>query len=169
MSMVFKFRMLSDENDNFLREYEVPYDMTLLELHRFICRDLKYDPDNMVSFFLSDSRWNKVQEYTLVDMGAEGEEGPIPMSDVILGQIIHKDKDRLIYLFDMMADRAFFLELVAASKTAPGTKYPHVTASEAAAPDQFDPDASQQDSSIFDEAMGEFSDFEGDDSYDDEY
>ena len=54
--MIFKFRMLSDENDNFLREYEVPYDMTLLELHRFICRDLKYDPDNMVSFFLSDLR-----------------------------------------------------------------------------------------------------------------
>ena len=31
MSMVFRFRMLSDENDNFVRDYEVPYDMTLLE------------------------------------------------------------------------------------------------------------------------------------------
>ena len=29
MSMVFKFRMLSDENDNFVRDLEVPYDMTL--------------------------------------------------------------------------------------------------------------------------------------------
>lgn len=28
MSMVFRFRMLSDENDNFVRDYEVPYDMT---------------------------------------------------------------------------------------------------------------------------------------------
>ena len=25
MSMVFKFRMLSDENDHFVRDYEVPY------------------------------------------------------------------------------------------------------------------------------------------------
>ncbi|EKC56203.1 hypothetical protein OBE_11186, partial [human gut metagenome] len=24
--MVFKFRMLSDENDHFVRDYEVPYD-----------------------------------------------------------------------------------------------------------------------------------------------
>ena len=29
MSMIFRFRMLSDENDNFVRDYEVPYDMTL--------------------------------------------------------------------------------------------------------------------------------------------
>ena len=29
--MVFRFRMLSDENDNFVRDYEVLYDTTLLE------------------------------------------------------------------------------------------------------------------------------------------
>ena len=29
MSMVFRFRMLSDENDNFVRDYEVLYDTTL--------------------------------------------------------------------------------------------------------------------------------------------
>ena len=31
MSMVFRFRMLSDENDNFVRDYEAMYDTTLLE------------------------------------------------------------------------------------------------------------------------------------------
>ena len=28
MSMVFRFRMLTEENDNFLRAYEVMYDST---------------------------------------------------------------------------------------------------------------------------------------------
>ena len=32
MSMVFRFRMLSDENDNFVRDYEVPYDLSLIHI-----------------------------------------------------------------------------------------------------------------------------------------
>ena len=43
MSMVFRFRMLSDENDNFVRDYEVLYDTTLLEFHDFILRSLEYE------------------------------------------------------------------------------------------------------------------------------
>ena len=37
-------------------------------------------------------------------------------------------------------------------------------------PDQYDPDAvSSDEGSIFDEMMGDFDEFDGDDSYDDEY
>ena len=36
MSMIFKFRMLSDESDVFVRDYEVKYDMNLLEFNDFI-------------------------------------------------------------------------------------------------------------------------------------
>ena len=49
MSMVFRFRMLSDENDNFVRDYEVLYDTTLLEFHDFILRSLEYE-ECMASF-----------------------------------------------------------------------------------------------------------------------
>ena len=37
------------------------------------------------------------------------------------------------------------------------------------APDQYDPEANEESGSIFDEMMGEYNDFEGDDNYDDEY
>ena len=56
MSMVFQFRMLSDENDHFVRDYEVMYDMNLLDFHRFILRSLGYEPC-MASFFTADDRW----------------------------------------------------------------------------------------------------------------
>ena len=46
MSMVFRFRMLSDENDNFVRDYEVLYDTTLLDFHNFILRSLEYEDCN---------------------------------------------------------------------------------------------------------------------------
>ena len=171
MSMIFKFRMLSDENDHFLRDYEVPYDMNLLELHRFLCDNLGYDEQNMASFFSSDKQWNKLQEYTLLDMGDDGSDlAPRPMESVTLGQIIHKNNDRLIYVFDPFGDRALYLELTASTKEEPHIKYPRLVKAEAEAPNQFEADMTSQESgSMFDEAMGEFSDFEGDDTYDDEY
>lgn len=172
MSMVFVFKMLSDDNDNFVRDYEVVYDMNLLDLHKFICADLKYDPDNMVSFFVSNANWEKLQEYTLFDMGedTESSEGaPIPMERVTIGQIIHHKHDRLIYLFDVFADRGLFLELMEAKKQDPSVEYPRVALREADAPDQFDPNAtSGSGGSIFDDIMSDFNDFEGDDSYDDQ-
>ena len=41
MPVILKLRMLSDEDDCFLRDYEVPYELTLEELHDFICEDLQ--------------------------------------------------------------------------------------------------------------------------------
>lgn len=103
--MVFRFRMLSDENDNFVRDYEVPYDMTLLDFHNFILRSLEYE-ECMASFFTADERWEKLREFTLMDMDDGSEGAPAAMESVTLGQIIHNNRDRLIYLFDIFGDRA---------------------------------------------------------------
>lgn len=165
--MVFKFRMLSDENDHFVRDYEVLYDMSLLEFHEFITRSLNYD-EGMVSFFTADKSWNRQREFTLMDMGENSENGPLPMAEVTLGQLIHQNRDRLIYQFDLIGDRAYYLELVEAKEADAGQRYPRVAFEHAAAPDQYDPDANEEDSSIFEEMMGDFNDFSGDDSYDDE-
>ena len=168
--MVFRFRMLSDENDRFVRDYEVMYDSTLADLHRFILESLEYD-DCMASFFTADDRWNKGREFTLMDMGDGGDEGPVAMDRVTLGQIIHNRRDRLIYLFDLFGDRAYYLELTGSYEADKDASYPREIFARAEAPDQYDPSRSRSDDegSIFDDAMGDFSDFEGDDSYDDEY
>lgn len=171
--------MLSDENDAFLREYEMPYDATLLDFNDYICRNLHYDSD-MASFFMSDREWNKGREFTLMDMGFDedmpaemADEMPQYMGDVSLGQIMHNNHDRLIYMFDMLAERAFYLELMGADVAQDGVTYPRTTASEAAAPNQYDAAADSDDhGSIFDEVMSEFDEFgeyESDDYADDEY
>ena len=172
--MIFKFRMLSDENDGFIREYEVPYDMNLLDFNDFICRDLKYESGVMASFFTSDTMWNKLDEFTIADMGEQESFAPRTMSSVSLGQIIHKNKDRLIYVFDILSDRAYYLELIEAKRQEEGVRYPRVTLSEAEPSDQFEaPTENDGSASIFDEVMEEFGDFGGygsDDDYsDDEY
>lgn len=167
--MVFRFRMLSDENDNFVRDYEVLYDMTLLDFHNFILQSLEYE-ECVASFFTADDRWEKRREFTSVDMGGGSEEGPQAMEAATLGQIIHNKRDRLIYLFDLFGDRAYYLELTGAYESDENASYPREIYAQADAPDQYDPTKNaDDDGSIFDEVMGEFSDFEGDDNYDDAY
>lgn len=168
--MVFRFRMLSDENDNFVRDYEALYDTTLLDFHNFILRSLEYE-DCMASFFTADERWEKKREFTFMDMDDGSEGAPAAMGNVTLGQIIRKNRDRLIYLFDLFGDRAYFLEMTGTYEAHAGASYPREIYAQAEAPDQYDPskNAVAGEGSIFDEVMGEFSDFEGDDSYDDEY
>ena len=166
--MVFKFRMLSDENDNFARDYEVLYDMNLQEFHEFIRDSLGYR-DGMVSFFTADERWEKKQEFTLVDMGDDSENAPRLMSDVTLGQILHHNRDRLIYLFDMFGDRAYYLELTGTAEARNTKLYPREVFARGEVPDQFDPTATEEEGSIFAEMMGDFNDYEGDDSIDDDY
>ena len=70
MSVILKLRMLSDEDDCFLRDYEVPYESTLEELHDFICNDLQYEKIPESSFFEADREWNRRREYTHADAGA---------------------------------------------------------------------------------------------------
>lgn len=166
--MIFKFRMLSDENDNFVRDFEVRYDMSLLDFHNFITRSLEYD-ECMASFFTADDRWERGREFTAMDMGTGDETGPLPMADVLLGQIMHRIHDRLIWLFDMFGDRAYYLELLEAKEAEAGRSYPRVVFEHAPAPDQYDPEANEDEGSIFDEMMGDFNEFDGDDNYDDEY
>lgn len=170
MSMVFRFRMLSDENDNFVRDYEVLYDMTLLDFHHFILCSLEYE-ECMASFFTADERWEKLREFTLMDMDDGSEGAPVAMERITLGQIIHNNRDRLIYLFDMFGDRAYFLELTGTYESQDGTSYPREIYAQADAPDQYDPSkvVAEGEGSIFNEVMGEFNDFEGNDDYDDEY
>ncbi|MFI3281449.1 MAG: hypothetical protein R3Y44_05700 [Rikenellaceae bacterium] len=172
--IVYKFRMLSDENDHFVRDYEVPATLTLLEFHDFIIETLEYEPC-ITSFFTADAQWEKTGEFTTVDMGFEPEEegedvvAPRPMATAVLCEILHYMHDRLIYNFDIFANRAYYLELVEAKEINNPDRYPRESFAHATAPDQYDPDSSVDDGSIFDEMMGDFDDFDGDDAYDDAY
>lgn len=168
--MILRLRMLSDENDNFVRDFEVQHEMHLLDLHKFIIDSIGYD-DCMASFYTADSQWNPQQEFSLMDLGDEQFEGaPIAMDKITLAELVVSECNRLIYQFDMLADRAFYLEVVSVSQPNPELEYPRVSFENARVPDQYDPDAvPADDGSIFDEIMDEFGEFDGDDSYDDEY
>lgn len=167
--MIFQFRALSGENESFLRDYEIRYDATLKEFHEFIAEDLGFDDEELASFFLCDEDWNKLQEYTLFDMGMddipEEENMPKAMSKVMLGQIVKKKHERLLYTFDIMGDRSLFIELMASKKEDEAEDYPRITASKGDAPAQF-LEGEEEDEDIYKDIMNDFDEFE--ESYNDD-
>ena len=57
--MIYKFRIVSDEVDNFKREIAIDADATFLSLRNAICDCVGYDKGQMNSFFLCDNGWGK--------------------------------------------------------------------------------------------------------------
>lgn len=166
--MILRLRMLSDELENFSRVYEVPAEMTLLDFHKFICDDLEYDPKNFCSFFMSNEKWDKLQEYTLVDM--EDDDIAMPMEGILLSDVAAAKKDRLIFMFDIFAARTLFIEVREVLEPDPDVYYPIVVSADGDTPPQLETDSLITEDSPFNDAMEDFMYFEGsdDDTYSDD-
>ena len=52
--MIYNFRIVSDEVDNFKREIQIDADATFLDLRNAICDSVGYDKTQFSSFFMCD-------------------------------------------------------------------------------------------------------------------
>lgn len=109
--MVYRFTIISDEVDNFRREIQIDSDATFLDFHNAILASVGYPNDQMTSFFVCDDNWEKETEVTLEDMGTSSEVDNWIMEDTPLSALLEEEKQHLLYVFDPLADRAFFIEL----------------------------------------------------------
>ena len=109
--MVFNFRLVSDEVDNFKREIKISSEDTFLDLKNAICDCVGYDKSEMCSFFLCDDNWDKEKEITLEDMGTDSDEDAYIMDECVLSDYIDDEGQRLMFTFDYLNDRSFFLEM----------------------------------------------------------
>lgn len=107
--MVYRFLMLSDESESFKREIRVDSSATFADLNDFIIGDVGYDKGELTTFHLCDSKWNKEEEITFMDMGSD-----VPchlMNETRLEDLISEKGQKLLFVFDMLSERAFFIEL----------------------------------------------------------
>lgn len=110
--MVYKFRIISDEVDDFLREIKIDSEASFFDFHEAILKSTGYKDDQMTSFFICDDDWEKGIEVTLEDMGnSSSEEDSFVMKDTPLSELVEDEKQKLIYVFDQLAERVFFIEL----------------------------------------------------------
>jgi hypothetical protein len=109
--MVYRFVILSDEVDNFRRDITIDSDATFFDLHNAILESVGYTKDQMTSFFICDEDWSKETEITLIEMGSNPEEDSYIMENVRLSEFLEDEGQQLIYVFDYLADRSFFVKL----------------------------------------------------------
>ena len=109
--MIYKFRLLSDEVEDFRRDIEIDSDATFHDLHKAILAATGYKDDQMTSFFICDGYWEKETEITLEDMGTSSDMDSWIMEETPLEELLEDEKQHLLYIFDPLADRAFFIEL----------------------------------------------------------
>jgi hypothetical protein len=109
--MIFNFRIVSDEVDNFKREIKIDATATFLDLKNAICDCVGYDKNQMSSFFLCDNHWEKEKEITFEDMDSDTADEVWLMEDSVLSDFIDDEGQKLLYVFDYMTERAFFIEM----------------------------------------------------------
>lgn len=130
--MVYKFILLSDEDELFIREFEFLDSQNLMDFHNLIQEELEFDKSQMASFFLATDNWEKEEEFTLLDMGT----GSSIMEDAIFEDIIFRKNQKLLYVFDFFNDRALFIEYIGEIKEMEGREYPLCTNSKGLPPKQ---------------------------------
>jgi len=133
--MIYKFTVLSDEVDNFVRVIKIDPEATFFDLHNAILDSVKFDKNQMTSFFICSDDWEKGQEVTLIEMDTDSEYDNLVMEETKLEELISDEKQKLLYVFDMISDRAFFIEL---TDIIPGKSVsnPEVSVAEGKAPQQ---------------------------------
>lgn len=109
--MIYRFTVISDEVDNFLREIQADPEATFFELHEAIAGSVGYKDDQMASFFVCDSDWEKEKEITLEPMDDNSEVDSWTMRDTRIDELVEDEKQRLVYVFDYLTERCFFIEL----------------------------------------------------------
>lgn len=132
---IYKFRMLSDENDNFLRDIEIQATQTFQDFHQMISDCVILKGNELASFHITDQRWNKLTEITLVDMqkGLEPGEKANPIEDVhvmknsTIRDFINEPSQRLLYEYDFFDVKTFFIELISVFKQKEDHVYPRCT------------------------------------------
>lgn len=110
-TMIYRFTIISDEVDDFVREIQIEPEATFFDLHEAILKAANYTNDQMTSFFICDDDWEKEKEITLEEMDNNPEMDSWIMKETRLNELIEDEKQKLLYVFDYMTERCFFIEL----------------------------------------------------------
>lgn len=139
---IYKFRLLYDEIEGFVRDYEIGAKQTFKDFHDIILQSIHgLDPKELASFYICDRKWNKLKEITLFDMSPDEEGGEADeesdsqyliakkdvMSEAIISQYINDPHQRIIYEQDFLHLHTFYIELIKSMEGKEGKTYPVCT------------------------------------------
>lgn len=173
--MIVKYRIVSGENDNFVRDIEIYENSTFYDLHLAIQDACEYDGSMMTSFYTSNNKWEKRREIAMEIIDPKSQEDVLLMNETKINDFSVKKGKKLLYLYDLFSVRFLFIEIVNirdVEKEDENLEFPICTLSQGDPPIQFfiddiDPEDMGDDfeNSFGDDFDDEFSDDYNDDHY----
>lgn len=109
--MIYKFRIVSDEVNNFKREITIDSGATFEDLKNAICDSVNYDKNMLSSFFICNEDWDREKEITFEEMDSDSGDDRWLMDDTTLDEMIEDEGQKLQFVFDYVNDRGFFMEM----------------------------------------------------------
>jgi hypothetical protein len=136
---VYRFRLLFEEQEDFLRDIEIKPGQTFKDFHDIILKSVDIESNELASFFICDPGWSKQREITLIDMGVKSPDTdfddderkpvniPIPvmiMDDVKIREVIDDPHQRILFEYNFLNPTTFFIELMKIVEGDPKKIYP---------------------------------------------
>ncbi len=130
---VYRFRIIAEDHENFVREIEIKPAHTFEDFHQAILNSINVEKGEMASFYICDSRWHKLLEIGLLDMNSvedeeEDEENKEPpmklMAETTLKECINDPNQRIMYIYDFFKMHTFYIELHEIMDSDAKKKYP---------------------------------------------
>lgn len=110
--MIYRFKLVSEEVNNFSRVIDIDADASFLDLRNAILDSVDYSKDNIDSIYICSDDWEKEKEVTHEDLGLSSSDTDTwLMAETPLSDLLEEERQKLIFLFDNLAGRAFFMEL----------------------------------------------------------
>ena len=173
--MVYKIRVILNTEEDVIRDIAIDSISNLEDLHNAITNAFGFTGDQMASFYRSDETWVQGEEHPLFDMG-EGADRKVQMNQVLLDQVLQKDNDKMLYVYDFFNMWSFYIELIQANFDHQKVERPSLLFSLGLMPnvapdilfeseDLSADDAEEDDYDEFDDEFDEFKDDFGDFSY----
>ena len=174
--MVYKFRVILDNEEDIFRDIAILDTDNLEDLHNAIFNSFGFDGMEVGSFYTCDETWNQEDEIPLFDTGDTLGEMKI-MADYQLADILDVNNTKIIYVYDFINMWTFLVELASIEDVVAGAIYPETIFSHGEMPDDapennfeadmnssqynedFEDDYDEEDLDMFDEGGENFEDY----------
>jgi len=140
----YKFKVTFDEVEDFERNIEILSSDNFESFHQILYDAIGLSGNELAAFSICDTKWNKKQEITLIDMLDDREtETPnydeeeefstssnIPkyiMKDAVLKDFITDPHQYIMYEYDFINPKVFYIELLKALPAKENATYPRCT------------------------------------------
>ena len=182
----YKFRVYYDEVEDFVRDIEILSNDNFENFHKILLSSIGLDGQELASFYICDSKWNKQKEISLMDMGDDSEkEDPeyeeddefslrskLPISvmkDSLLKDFITDPHQHIMYEYDFLNPKVFYIELLKVLPAEDGVEYPRCTNKVKELPKQVKQQPLPNPDDGFEELLEEEDDLDGgfEEGYDD--